>query len=327
MKRVALYIFTFLLLLGCDIHEFPVDYDSRISFLLNLDFDTVLPIHDELTYSKGKTVSTKAASDDHVMRYTVKAYPEDTSKENVDTVYTFVFTKSDSSVSEDGVWLKLDEGTYTFRVWADYVDAGSLKDKYYNTEDFSEIKLINNDPHIGSTDYRDAFIGSANVTIASDKENKVTIDMARPMGKYKFISTDLDIFLQTMSEKGMSTDLMDFTVVFEYNLFMPCAFNAHEDVTADSWTGVSFESKMQINDQNELELGHDYIFVNHRGTSLSISVSVYDKNGDRVASTDALDVPIARNKLTVVKGDFLTSKSTGGISISPDYDGDYNIEI
>ena len=47
-----------------------------------------------------------------------------------------------------------------------------------------------------------------------------------------------------------------------------------------------------------------------------------------MSSTNPINVPIVRSKMTVVKGEFLTSKATGGVTINPSYDGDdYNIEI
>jgi hypothetical protein len=34
-----------------------------------------------------------------------------------------------------------------------------------------------------------------------------------------------------------------------------------------------------------------------------------------------------RSKLTTVKGNFLTSKASGGVFVSPGYDGEHNIVI
>ena len=77
-----------------------------------------------------------------------------------------------------------------------------------------------------------------------------------------------------------------------------------------------------------MTLGYDYIFVNGTETTLAISVEVYNRDGELMSSTNPINVPIVRSKMTVVKGEFLTSKATGGITINPGYDGDdYNIEI
>ena len=125
-----------------------------------------------------------------------------------------------------------------------------------------------------------------------------------------------------------SIDLGEFYVVFRYNAFMPCSFNMFTDKPADSWTGMSFTSRMYTENEMEMTLGYDYIFVNGTETTLAISVEVYNRDGELMSSTNPINVPIVRSKMTVVKGEFLTSKATGGITINPGYDGDdYNIEI
>ena len=251
---------------------------------------------------------------------------------------------------------------YRFVVWADYVDVNSMSDKYYDTRDFSEIILSDKEGHSGSNDYRDAFRGYATATVINPDyytgtavnsiDNQATAEMKRPMGKFKFVSTDMEVFLtrvaQMMKEQGklmnvsadantkayyeqllQNINIGDFYVVFRYNVFMPCSFNMFTDKPADSWTGVSFISSMYPDEGLlEMTLGYDYIFVNGSETTLSISLEVYNKEGELMSSTNPINVPIVRSKITVVKGEFLTSKATGGVTINPGYDGDdYNIEI
>ena len=38
-------------------------------------------------------------------------------------------------------------------------------------------------------------------------------------------------------------------------------------------------------------------------------------------------MPVVRNKFTVVRGNFLSSKASGGVSIRTEFDGEYNLEI
>lgn len=361
--HILLSIVSLLAFAGCDVHEFPVDNHERIPFLLNLDFSTELPLYKEVEYTRGGEVDTKSPSDQHDMRYIIKAYRTDNRRsESRDADTTFVFTKSDIREPEFTAPLSLPEGTYTFRVWADHINAGETGDKYYNTGDFSEIILADKKEHSGSNDYRDAFRGYAQGTVTNPElytgdfvstiDNTATAQMQRPMGKFKFISTDVDIFLtrivQMMREKEMQKSastlpaldkatynkllqeihLEDFEVVFKYNHFMPCSFNMFTDKPADSWTGISFSSRMHSEEENEVTLGHDYIFVNGAETTLSVSVEVYNKEGELMSRSNPINVPVVRSKMTIVKGKFLTSKATGGVSINPGYDGeDYNIEI
>ncbi len=362
LRHILMSAMSLLALSGCDVHEFPEERSDRVPFLLHLDFSTEMPLHKEVVYSRSGEVETKSVSSPHDIRYTINAYRTDNIRgENRVPDTTFVVTKSDIADLNHTAVLELTEGTYDFRVWADYVDSGSKADKYYDTGDFSEIVLADRDNHSGSNDYRDAFRGYASATVlnpayysgsvAAAVDNQTTAEMYRPMGKFKFISTDVEAFLirvaQMMKENGIlagitsdaenkaayeqllkSIDLGEFSVVFRYNAFMPCSFNVFTDKPSDSWTGMSFASRMHTDNGKEMTLGYDYIFVNGTETTLSISVEVYNKDGELMSSTNPINVPIVRSKLTVVKGEFLTSKATGGVTINPGYEGDdYNIEI
>lgn len=362
LRYISLCVMSLLAFVGCDVHEFPEERYDKVPFLLHLDFNTELPLHKEIVYTRSGDSETKAVAEPHDIRYIINAYRTDNMRsENRIADTTFVFTKSDITDLNYTAQLLLPEGIYDFKVWADYVDAGSTDDKYYNTQDFSGIILADKENHPGSNDYRDAFRGYDTATVTNPAyytgtavnaiDNQATAEMKRPMGKFKFISTDVEVFLsrvaQMMKERGMlmsvdtesdtkamyeqllqSIDLGEFYVVFRYNHFMPCEYNMFTDKPGDSWTGMSFISSMQAESLEEMTLGYDYIFVNGSETTLAISVEVYNRDGELMSSSNPINVPIVRSKMTVVKGEFLTSKATGGITINPGFDGeDYNIEI
>lgn len=363
MRKVRHYILVCVMSLfafvGCDIHEFPdPQSDALVPFNLHLTFDTEMSFHTEVPYTRNGDGDTKAPSSRHDFRYVINAYRTDgvvRESRVVDT--TFIFTKSDLSNLNFVAPLKLREGSYTFRVWCDYVDVGSTSDKYYDTRDFSKIILTSRDNHAGSNDYRDAFRGTSSATIinpafytgarASSIENEAYVEMKRPMGKYQFISTDVEAFLtrvmRMLQDRGVlnnnpneltfeqmlqSVDLEEFEVIMHYNYFMPREFNMFTDKPGDSWEKVSYKSSMKRVNNTEMLLGHDFVFVNGTETTLSIFVEVKNAYGEQMSLSKPVDVPIVRNKLTTVRGEFLTSKATGGVGINPGYDGDdYNIEL
>ena len=41
--------------------------------------------------------------------------------------------------------------------------------------------------------------------------------------------------------------------------------------------------------------------------------------------TDPIEVPISRSTHTVMRGGYLLSEASGGISLNPDFDGDHNL--
>lgn len=194
-------------------------------------------------------------------------------------------------------------------------------------------------------------------TTRSTAVNRVVVEMERPLAKFKFISHDIVKFLsyvlqqrairqkeaEMKAQQGVSPESADpkadpkadiknintndFRVVFRYQGFMPCSFNMFTNKPADSWTGVAFDSTMQRLSDTEVELGFDYVFVNGGESTVPVSVEVYGTDGTLLSSTLPIDVPVVRNKLTVVRGNFLSSKASGGVSIRTEFDGEYNLEI
>lgn len=164
------------------------------------------------------------------------------------------------------------------------------------------------------------------------------------MGKYRFIATDFDRFLTRAEEMARAeweesraldpesapsqmpaVNVNDYKVVMRYPGFMPHVFNMFTNRPADSRTGVTYPGRiLRINDQ-EAELGFDYVFVNGKEAPVTVAVDIYDKKNNLIGSSGAIDVPLMRSMLTTVKGDFLTSKASGGVGVNPDFDGEFNI--
>jgi hypothetical protein len=369
MKGVMRYIFavcaTLLLAFsGCDVHEFPVERNERVPFLLHLNFDTELSFYKEIPYTRSGDHATKAPVERHDVRYVIKAYRTDNIvgvNHVADT--TFVFTKSDLADLNYTAPLELKEGTYRFAVWCDYVDAGSKADKYYDTSDFLEVILKNKENHVGSNNARDVFRGYATAEVINPKyysgamlntiENEATAQMTRPVGKVQFISTDVVEFLtraiEMLKQQGLLStetngtpkdfeqlakdiDLSQFKVIVRYDFNMPCSYDMIYDKPADSWTNMSFESSMDRISTTEMILGFDYVFVGELGTTLNMSVEVYNNKGELMSRSKSVQVPFMPSKLTTVRGQFLTSIASGGVSINPGYDkdengDDYNMDI
>lgn len=350
-------LFLPIILSSCDPHEWPEEAEITYDFTLSMDFSTELPLYKEVYYSRGGEEQSRTITQEHDLRYKIQVYQVNGIEDDSRIVYkTFFFTRKKPVNPDYTVHLELPAGDYRFRIWADYVSPGTIEDKYYDTSDFSSISLADRQYHQGSNEYRDAFMGTAfgsvydpdlyNYHHGTSPNNSVVAEMKRPMGRYEFISTDMEEFLtnffDTRSEddanklpswSGLSPDqiaqqisLSEYKVVFSYNAFMPSTYNIYTDRPTDSWTNVSFESSMEIGEEGMI-LGFDYLFVADE-TLMNLNMDIYNASGERIASTSGVQVPVVRNKNTVVKGKFLTATSSGGVSINPGYDGDdYNIEI
>jgi hypothetical protein len=82
----------------------------------------------------------------------------------------------------------------------------------------------------------------------------------------------------------------------------------------------------ELND-NEVSLGFDYVFIGEKSSYVTVRVGVYDLEGKQVSLTSSIKVPLQRNECTVKSGSFLTSKSSDGINIDKELDGNHNIEF
>ena len=217
-SSIHIIIYGMLLLfamVGCDVHEIPEERrNDLVSFNLHLDFNTELPLYEEIPYTRA--VHENRSLSTHDVRYLVKAFREE-GKSRFSRVAqeTFVFTSSDIHNLNRTLTVELPEGNYTIMVWTDYIDKGTTTDKYYDTSDFSEIILANKTNHSGSNDYREAYRGSVVASIVNPDyytgsaqtaiDNQARVEMKRPMGKFKFVSTDLEVFLSRVAKTLVDT--------------------------------------------------------------------------------------------------------------------------
>lgn len=347
-RIIAIIAFITLIATGC-VHEWPVPVPADT--IIKLKFSRELPQGPQQEWD------TRAGNpDSHDMRYTMELYAElSEGKYDESAPYAkYVFSKADINEIDTAITINIMEGKYLCRVWADYVDNGSIEDKYYNPSNFEYIKLLGRDEkvqHSGNNDYRDAFMGTQEIEVIKFGGNRplseATIEMTRPLSKVVFITTDLrnwktkvltnlyEALLQgiksgeeiDMSMLPTDVDLNEYIVKIHYPLYMPNSFNMVDDELPWSDQGVSFESKLiQLND-DEASMGFDYVFARKDDPKVDMMVSLHTLDGVEIARSNIIPVTLERGKVTTVKGSFLLNKSDGGVSINPDFDGEFNIEL
>jgi len=307
--------------------------DMKFALLGEFEYDFENP------YNTAANIS-RANTDSHQLRYTICAYDLEARAVSPVPRATLTFTEPIGQEIDRYLELELLPGDYRLVVWADYVDANSISDKYYDTSDFAEIILNGENGHPGSNPYRDAFYGETSVRINMPNEpaTEAEVLLKRPMAKYTFVSNDLREFLdketsrmRNVPEADMAPlqapPLTDYTVRIVYTRYMPCSFNLHTGKPADSRTGVEYRSLISVMDDDNAQLAFDFIFTNGTETSVAVAMEVIHKDGTVVGRMPQFDVPLKRSHHTIITGKFLTTKSGGDIGINPGFDGDFNIEI
>lgn len=351
MRKVLCYLLflPFLLLASCDVYEWPDTSDfAKVHLRLHYETDITkwnLAYKDMAIVDQGTGETYNNEQHSGKIRYVIRAYPISQKQRTAENhIMEYVFTKDIAEGYNHEVTLDMPTGSYNIMVWSDLVE--SPGDKYfYNADNFDEIKLQGD--HKGSTDHRDAFRGTNTITLETDyaeqQPDTLDVTMQRPLAKFEFITTDLQQFIEKeMEAANQESDskedapatkvdienyLADYKVVFYYSGFMPDTYNMNIDKPIDSAMGVSFESGIKVLNNDEASLGFDYVFVNGKESGITVQIGLYNKDNKQIALSEPITIPLRRNRHSILKGSFMMQKSSGGININPNFNGNHNLII
>lgn len=335
MKKTVIYIVWMLVLVltGCKktILEFPegegVD-PTRIKTRLELKVDFT-PITDPLIATYGGN-----RSGDFDVRYQVEIYAKtgaDAGNKVFRTSWTEqVISEGETTVPVD-VELRAEE--YDVYAWIDFVPSGTESDHHYLTSDLRKVSIAN--PNVAGHDSRDAFSGKAVADLTPNRDNwfasvTVPVEMERPFGKFKIVTTDVRKFLESYKPIGTYTDIVPARTMCRYTCYFPTSYNLDTrlaDVN-DFKQGIKHEAEVVEKEGNTAVLTYNYVLVCNDNTTVSAEIDVWNKDGEHLITTQNIKIPIQRNKLTIVSGEFLTKDfGTGGTGIDDSFDDEIIIII
>lgn len=251
-----------------------------------------------------------------------------------EVAYKTFYKSADVNGYDTEVSLELESGKdYTVTAWSHLLENDAAF-PFYDASDFNSVKLLS-ERYSGNTDYRDGYRGKVTVVSADLDNNTREVAMSRPMAKYEFVTTDLSEFLEIeATRRGATTRSIseDYIVVISYPAYYPDSYSAYDDRLENANGGYNFSSviatEVNITGENEASLGFDYVLTNNiDDAAVQAQLTVFDKEGNKVASTSMLTIPLRRDHHTVLRGTFLTTNGGGGIGIDPGFDGDHNITI
>lgn len=334
--RCVAFMLSLLITTGC-VHEWPDPGGNTHRVRLHIYYDPPTTFWDQydMVVNRGETAA-------YTDRYHLKVY-RDGDKDRLMPVAEYNFTRGGIERTDFVMDIDLPPGDYELYAWSDWADAGSYRSLFFDTSDFSQI--VYSEPYNGNNELRDAFRGQAKLhidySIEADYEVMLELPLERPLARYEFIATDLGDFVEIEETRGVLTyesrnskgvikkvpDFSRYTVKMVYTGFMPSKFDNFKNKPIDSRTGISYDARIKMIDQENARLGFDYVMVNGKESSVAVALEVYGPDGKLLARSNPINVETKRNRNTTVRGRFLTTKATGGIGINPDFDGEYNIEI
>ena len=220
--------------------------------------------------------------------------------------------------------------SYTFVLWADFVNEGSVENLYYNADNLKEIsytETVRNDVNTLSTDIADAY--SANKVIdlsTSSKSERITL--TRPFGKIRLLATDAP-------QNQVADDLKvptSATIAFT-DATVPATFNARTGEASEpdlSVTGYTFtavkEPSPVVTGHSDLAqegkfaylLGQTYLFESPSSTAYDMTVTV--RNGNtQIGYRELTNIPVSANKLTTVIGNFYTNEGSIDVIVEDEF--------
>ena len=356
-----------LLLVACDatIHQYPEPVTDT-EFVVRLHCDrTPPPFYKEITYDDAgnRTETTLEAEaspsympDDRLdLRFVIEI--RDNNQPDADGTPKTIARReltvdNDALPPQADVHFKLpSRGDYTAVSWCDYVPVANPDDWHFDTStlDFVQVNLDNTMQELhhknsgtGYSNFGIGWDGVVQVTSTTrgwgtvtraDEENMseenmdglVPVYMTRPAGRLRLYTEDLAEFLQTSD-----MDIEDVRVIIIYKQFVSVAYDALQQAPCQ-WisTRRTETHPTLVNETGNVCLAYDYVFTDsEEETHVMADFYFLDAEGNELSHTTNVDVPLLRNRETVIRGHFLTQDiGAGGLDVDESFDDEYVIVV
>lgn len=333
---------------GCDtILQYPDNDSSRRHVMLTVEH---IPPGRLIEYEYAQDEGNRRRNVSDVKfktRYILDIYPSGSIDKRIDRI---TIVKDENEWTDFRTAIDLPYGEYDVWVWADRYDSSKpeYESGYFcSTDNFAEMR-VPTEPYVGDTEMKDALCGTFTIAVTYERPDEdmpeAYVQLSRPLTSFAFIATDLREFVQNeidrsnavagtaVAENGKDIDLSAFdlsgyTARLHYEVYHPTLFNMFVGKPVDSTTDVSFNSRLRMLENNEVLIGFDYFFINGANSSSTVSVTVYNPAGKPIASTPPVKFRVQRNCATIIRGKFLTTKTSGAVGVHPEFDGSFNYPL
>lgn len=326
MKRTLLgFISLFSVLFAGCIHEFPDDnpvdptlVDLRVALAVNIDFEI------ETGVEQFVQAYAPLFAGGYRIRYIVDLYETPTSAEAPLSQRICRLMATDNTMPPDGTYrfsetVQLHSRRYTALVWIDFVPERSADDFYYLTGDLQTVTIAGNRPYRGYHISKDAFAANLSIDLTSywdmrDIYHEVTVQAKRPFALYQIVTTDVAKYRNAHSDVPYET-IRPAGANLLYEYWFPMGYNTYRSVPDNfDASGIHYDyeiAETQAQD-SEVIIASDFVFVNGNDTFYFVDFDIYTSAGERINTHSAIRVNLHRNRITVIKGEFLTSGSGSG---------------
>ncbi|MDR3286619.1 MAG: hypothetical protein LBT27_04180 [Prevotellaceae bacterium] len=309
----------------CDtVHEFPdenaynpylININLLIDIDMNMDSDTIYQTYAEML------------NGDYDIRYIIDIYETDPERTSSVSNRVKHIVKTEGSIINRGTYrveekLSLPAKDYKVIAWIDFVDKQTNSDKYYNTADLQNISIIEqaNGRTYGYNTTKDAFTGIIDMNLVEYDRQRfvhrdIVVPVKRPFAVYRIITTDIEQYI-TYHQPLSYSSIMPASTLLVYNLFLPVGYNAFLHRPDNFKTGINYTYNItELIPQKEAIIASDIVFVDD-DTFYSVNFEILSADNEHINTINGLNINLKRNKMTIIRGEFLTKNiNDGGIGI------------
>lgn len=300
------------------------------------DFTVSASIPYGLTTYAGETAFSHLGGANNVdgsvydLRYTLEVYDGDAVVYKASEIVDNDFVNTGAKFTT-----RLLAKEYDFVLWADFVnetaEAETASDLYYNTESLKSICYTeaarNENANVLTKDEADAYYAKENVDLRTSGQS-LNVKLKRPFGKLRLIATDSN--LQAAQTERPSDITMDFK-----GITVPTTFNALTGETSGemqvhtlNFKAVQENASVNENIKNDAYLlGQTYFFTTEPASYYVFNVTVNSNANNRIGYRELSSIPVKKNKLTTVIGNFYTNEGNLEVIVNDDFDGEETEEI
>ncbi|MEZ3551925.1 MAG: hypothetical protein K1W02_14605 [Muribaculaceae bacterium] len=223
----------------------------------------------------------------------------------------------------------LDPTAYDLAIWSDFVDAASRDFKAFDASDLSDIR-IRYDGNVW-TPLKDCCSALKRVDLSEHKGKelvtvKVPVMLNRPVARFRLIPLDYEEFLKTNMEQIRKGETYYVEIDLEPGFPLSFDLTSYSTQIESDTTRLTFPLDIITIPGVEVELGSGYLFCDGRAT-LSARVKILNSAKAVVSRTQEFDIPIAAGKISIIKGDFMTSTISGGLTVDTTWEDEIIIPV
>lgn len=313
---------TTLLLSSCQREDMGATESGEVNFTVTAGIPAEITTYAEDAFShQGGAINVDPTQYD--LRYILEVYTED---ENPVRVYRKTAIVPDDFSSDVTFSARLVAKKYKFVFWADFVENGSTEDTeglHYNTDPLTQISYkdgVSLDD-LG-TDMIDAYYHVEEVDLTKS-QNIQGILLHRPFGKIRLIATD------QLSDGAVQSEYPASVKIDYKQIEIPASFDALNEkplettlTIGDITSTTTIEDALVSNNtySGAYLLGYHYIFATDASTAYEIDVTTYDQNNNVIGTRNLSLIPVQKNKLTTVIGNFYTNEGTLQVVVEDPFD-------